>query len=59
MEKEKLKELAEKIGVLETECQKGKNVKENSKEMEKLVSGLSIGDIFQLTLLLEKKFKNF
>jgi hypothetical protein len=27
--------------------------------MEKLISGLSIQDIFQLTLLLEKKFNNF
>ena len=56
MKNKEIKSLAEKIINLEQKCQAGKNIAENLKKMEQLVSKLSVNDILQLSLMVETNF---
>ena len=54
--KNKLKEIALEMEQLENECQQGINISENIIKMEKIMMGLSLEDMLELTEILNKKF---
>ena len=54
--KKKLKEIAFEREQLEKECQKGINISENIIKMEKIMMGLSLTDMLELTEILNEKF---
>ena len=57
--KNKLKEIALEMEQLENECQQGINISENIIKMEKIMIGLSLEDMLELTEILNKKFLTF
>lgn len=50
---EKIKKVAKKIKELEKNCQNDIDKKESLKEMEELMSQLSINELFELAAILE------
>ena len=56
IKKKNLKELAFEMEQLEKECQKGINISENLIKMEKIMMGLSLTDMLELTEILNEKF---
>ena len=56
MDKKNIDSIVKEIARLEAECQNGNNVNENMKKMDALLSGISIDELFEITLKLEKMF---
>jgi len=56
---EELKEIASKIWDLELKCQNGEDVSKNTKEMNRIASGLQVEEILKLTEILEEKHLTF
>ena len=54
MDNKKLQVYAEEIKKLEQECQKGINIKENIKKMDKIFSSLSLVDMLKLADYIEQ-----
>ena len=50
-----IREIANKIWALEQECQEGKNISKNLKEMENLTNKLTFQDILLIADILEAK----
>lgn len=55
MKQDEIKKVASKIWSLEQECQADKNTSENLKEIENIANNLSLADLFEIMLEIEKK----
>jgi len=55
MIRKKIKNLGNKILILEKECQLGLNIEKNTQEMAQLISDLSFEEILQLNMYIEEK----
>ena len=54
--KNKIKNLAKEIALLEQECEQGINVSENLKKMEEIMTELPFEDLLKLNYEIEKNF---
>ena len=54
--KNKIKNLAKEIALLEQECEQGINVSENLKKMEEIMIELPFEDLLKLNCEIEKNF---
>lgn len=55
--KKKLVRIANQIYILEEKLQAGENMRENLEKMEKLISGLSENEIWEINAYLEEKYQ--
>ena len=58
MDKKNFNSIVKQIAELEKECQNGNNVNENMKKMDALLEGISLDELFEITLQLEEMFSN-
>jgi DNA-binding IscR family transcriptional regulator len=53
MDKKQIDSIAKQIAELENDCQNGNNINENMQKMDALLEGITLDELFEITLKLE------